>query len=222
MAIKILVVDDHALVRDGLRFTLKKLDTEAMVFEAQDCDSALRTAEKHPDLDLVLLDLNLPGNDGFFALTKLRRQHPSIPVVMVSANEDRKSVTEAIDRGAMGFIPKSAATELMLSALRLVLAGGIYLPPEALTRTDAPKASRSKRLRTQPHTDQLPLTERQTEVLKLVAEGKSNKAISECLSVCEATVKTHIGQIFKLLKVKSRTQAAFALKQRGTRYDRPL
>jgi DNA-binding NarL/FixJ family response regulator len=133
---KVLVVDDHALIRDALRRVLEQLEREVTVFEAGDCGQAFRVIEAQPDLDLVLLDLNLPGMQGLAALTELRTRYPAVSVVVVSAANDRVSVTQALDHGAMGYIPKSSSNELLASALRLVVSGGIYIPPEILGRSE--------------------------------------------------------------------------------------
>jgi class 3 adenylate cyclase/DNA-binding NarL/FixJ family response regulator len=131
-ALKVLVADDHPLVREALKNVLKALDDQVIIVEAPDCSTALSQAEEHQDLDLILSDLELPGIGGFALLTKLRTRHPAIPVVVLSGHEDRDSVMEGLERGAMGFIPKSSPNEVMLSALRLVLSGGKYLPPQVL------------------------------------------------------------------------------------------
>ncbi|MEW6312776.1 MAG: response regulator transcription factor [Pseudomonadota bacterium] len=209
MALKILVIDDHALVREGLRQALKQIEHDALILEARDGAGALREADAYPDLDLVLLDLGLPGSDGFTVLTNLRRNHPAIPVVIVSASDEYDNISRAIEHGAMGFIPKSAPGELMLGALRLVLAGGMYVPPQALARTvKSPPIVRTPRR----HAKTGGLTSRQQEVLKLMAGGESNKSISKLLTLSEATVKSHVSHILKALKVSNRTQAVRMLR----------
>src|SRR5262249_48822261 len=133
---KILLVDDHALIRDALRGVLKELIGDPVVLEASDCRQAMRLIEAHPDLHLILLDLNLPDRDGFAMLVDLRKRYAAISVVVLSAFRDRESVTRALDLGALGFIPKSAPRNVMVNALRLVFAGGVYIPPEALGRSE--------------------------------------------------------------------------------------
>src|SRR5215210_1137625 len=132
---KILVVDDHALIRTALRGVLGQLDGGVTMLEASDCRSAFELVEAQPDLDLVLLDLNLPGKHGLAALEELRTRYPALPVVVLSSANDRASVMQALDLGAMGYIPKLASNEVLVSALRLVLSGGIYIPPEILARS---------------------------------------------------------------------------------------
>src|SRR5215831_3271846 len=132
--VKILVVDDHVLIREALRGVLKEVKGDAIVLEASTCSQAMQVIAAHPDLSLILLDLNLPDRDGFSILTELGERYPAISVVVLSAQQDRGSVVRALDLGALGFIPKSGQREVMLSALELVFAGGVYIPPEALTR----------------------------------------------------------------------------------------
>src|SRR5436190_8937262 len=138
---KILVVDDHVLIREALRGVLKELKPDATVFEASDSRQAMALIAEHGDLGLMLLDLNLPDRDGFSVLAEVRANHPAISVVVLSGQQDRASVVKALDLGALGFIPKSGQREVMVSALQLVFAGGIYIPPEILTRADAPSPS---------------------------------------------------------------------------------
>ena len=205
---KILVADDHALIREAFRHLLTGLVGGATVLEAGDCESACQLIEQHPDLDLVLLDLRLPAMGGMAMLEALRANHPTLPVVVVSALEDPGTVRSAIARGAMGYIPKSSSNEVMLNALRLVLSGGRYLPPEILTDPgDATPPPSSM--------DQVHLTERQKEVLALMVQGKSNKLICRELGLAEATVKIHVTAILRALKVTSRAQAIVAVNQIG-------
>ena len=130
--VEILVVDDHALIREALRGVLKELKGEAIVLVASSCNQAMQVIAEHPNLDLILLDLNLPDRDGFSMLTELGERYPAISVVVLSAQQDRGSVLKALDLGALGFIPKSGQREVMLKALELVFAGGVYIPPEIL------------------------------------------------------------------------------------------
>jgi DNA-binding NarL/FixJ family response regulator len=210
--VKILVADDHALIREAFRHLLTELEGSVVVLEAGDCDGACQLIEQHPDLDLVLLDLRLPGAGGLTTLEKLRNNHPALPVVVVSALEDAATVRGALARGAMGFIPKSSSNDVMLSALRLVLSGGRYLPPEILSgdgTTPAPPSS----------LDEVRLTDRQREVLALIVQGKSNKHICRELGLAEATVKIHVTAILRALKVRSRAQAIVAVNQFGLTPD---
>jgi DNA-binding NarL/FixJ family response regulator len=217
---KILVADDHELIREALRHVLKVLDENVTVLEARDGGSACRLVNEHVDLDLLLLDLNLPGTSGFATLAELRRDHAALPVVILSAQEDATTMRAALDGGAMGFIPKSANNAVMLSALRLVLSGGRYVPPELLNA--APGVALSGAPVSAPKSPaELGLTERQLDVLALVAQGKSNKQICRDLGLAEATVKIHVTAILRTLKVASRAQAIVAVNRLGLAFATP-
>ena len=165
---RVLVVDDHPLIREALRQVLKALDPDIILVEAAGMPEALAAADENERLDLILLDLTLPGADGMEALHALRERHPSFPVVVLSATERPETVMQALDAGAMGFIPKTSSNEVLLSALRLVLSGGVYLPAEVLRHSPAP-AIGSKPGPAAGEVDyrDLGLTERQAEVLAL-------------------------------------------------------
>jgi DNA-binding NarL/FixJ family response regulator len=217
---KILVADDHALIREALRHVLKELDGDVTVLEARDGGSTCRLVNENVDLDLLLLDLNLPGTSGFATLAELRRDHAALPVVILSAQEDAATMRAALDRGAMGFIPKSANNAVMLSALRLVLSGGRYVPPELLNA--APGVALSDAPLSAPKSPaELGLTERQLDVLALMAQGKSNKQICRDLGLAEATVKIHVTAILRTLKVASRAQAIVAVNRLGLAFGTP-
>lgn len=192
---KVLVADDHSLFREGLQHVLAEFDDTLEMLQAADCKSALDSAAAHPDLDLVLLDLNMPGMNGLDALERFCSRFPALPVVILSASTRRADMRRALDLGAMGFVPKDVTGRQMIQALRLVLEGSVYVPP-ALVRNPEPQQAR--------------LTERQSEVLKLMAQGQSNKEIARALDLAEATVKMHITAIMKLLQVSNRTQAVLA------------
>jgi DNA-binding NarL/FixJ family response regulator len=211
----ILVCDDHALIREAMRGVLKDLVPEAAVIEASDARQLAEAIRTNPQLDLLLLDLNLPDQAGLAILARLRESHPEISVVVLSGFQDRDTVRRALDLGALGFIPKNTEREVVLNALRLVLAGGIYIPVQALDAAAPPAAANGASSSTGELRDRLPsglgLTERQMQVLALVMEGKSNKAISRALSLAEHTVKNHMTAIFKALQVTSRTEAVIAV-----------
>jgi DNA-binding response OmpR family regulator len=132
---KILLIDDHALIREALHGVLKRLKEHAAIIEAGSAHAAMQCIAANPEIELILLDLKLPDRDGFELLAELRERHPAISLVVLSASEERDDVTRALDLGALGFIPKSATREVMVSALGLIFAGGIYVPPEILART---------------------------------------------------------------------------------------
>jgi len=205
--VKILLVDDHALIRDALRGVVTELADEPSVLEASDARQAMQLIQQHPDLHLVLLDLNLPDRDGLGVLADLRRRYAPISVVVLSASHDQEKILKALDLGALGFIPKSASREVMVNALRLVFSGGVYVPPEALSRAN-PKESKPGEPMSP---DDAGLTARQLEVLALMMRGKSNKAISRALDMAEPTVKHHVTAILKALKAANRTEAVIAV-----------
>jgi DNA-binding NarL/FixJ family response regulator len=203
---KVLVVDDHVLIREALRGVLKELKA-ASVVEASDAHQAMQRIEENPDIDLVLLDLNLPDRDGFDVLAELGEHYPTFSVVVLSANSLRNIVARALDLGAVGFIPKSASREVMLGAFNLIFAGGIYVPPEILPGREHSPALGASRSRT---AADLGLTERQCEVLILMMQGKSNKAIGRALNLAEPTVKNHVTAILRALNASNRTEAVIA------------
>lgn len=212
---KILVVDDHVLIRDALRGVLCGLKGEAtVILEAPDSRAALRQLEQHGDVELVLLDLNLPDRDGLDVLQELGSRWPTVPVVVLSAFHARDKVSKALELGAVGFIPKSARREVMCSALNLVFAGGIYVPPEILERGARPDAAAVSPPGPGPRSGAaaLGLTERQAEVLALMLEGTSNKQIGRVLGLAESTVKIHVSAILRALKVSNRTEAVVAMR----------
>lgn len=195
---KILIADDHSLFREGLQHVLAGLGDGIELLHAADCARALELAAGHPDLDLVLLDINMPGMNGLDALERFCDRFPALPVVILSASTRRSDMQRALDLGAMGFVPKDATGQQMIQALRLVLAGGMVVPP-ALVRPDAGAGDW-----------RAVLTERQREVLALLARGLANKEIARSLDLAEATVKMHVTAIMKLLGVSNRTQAVLA------------
>lgn len=188
---KILVVDDHPLVRDAMAHLLGQLADSVAVLEAPDCASALGLADAHPDIDLVVLDLNLPDTRAFEALDRFRHEQPTLPVVILSMLRDRQTVLQAIKRGAMGFIPKVTAKEVIVSAARLVLSGAVYLPPEAIADGDGSvlEGLALRAAESAPSLSDLRLTHRQGQVLALVMQGKSNKEICRALGLAERTVR---------------------------------
>lgn len=215
---KVLVVDDHPLIREALRVVLTQLDADLAVLEAGNVHDALDLAGSNADLDIVLLDIHLPGVSGLDAVRSFRERVPAVPVVVISASEDPADITRALDSGAMGFIPKSQSSQVMIGALRLVLAGGVYLPPEMVRRTvpsgtsiAPPAAPAGTGYR------DIGLTERQAQVLALLVQGKPNKLICRDLDLAEGTVKIHITAILKALKVSNRTQAVIEVSRLGLR-----
>lgn len=200
---RILVIEDHALVREGLMLALRVLDDQgrpATVLGAKDADDATRILDENDDFDLIVLDLMLPGTGGMAFLGVLRKRHPHIPVVVLSALDDGDTVMKVMRQGAAGFVSKASPTETLLGALREVLAGEVWLPPEY-------RESSSRRRRSKTVAERFGLTKSQARVLELLAEGKTNREIGELLDITEGTVKIHVSAIFKALGVTNRSQA---------------
>ncbi|MDA8230804.1 MAG: response regulator transcription factor [Magnetospirillum sp.] len=209
---KILIADDHELFRDGLRHVLDQLGGPLTTVEASDFQQAIEMVERERDIDIVLLDLSMPGmvwNEGLQRLRDLLPEH--VPIIILSASDDRRHVLQAVNLGAAGFIPKTSSSRVMLSALKLVLSGGVYLPPALLdqggqTDSGGPLANENAVSF---------LTPRQREVLTLLGQGKSNKEIARVLQLAEGTVKLHVTAILKALNVNNRTRAVVAASQLG-------
>jgi DNA-binding NarL/FixJ family response regulator len=198
---KVLVVDDHPLFRDALRTALAIAFDASEMVEAGSLDEAIEAARREPDLDLVLLDLNMPGPSGLGGLVALRARFPALPVVIVSAFADRRLIRQAMGYGAAGFIPKSTPRDGICAALRGVVSGGVYAPPD-LDEMDPPsdeEADSARRIAS--------LTAQQHRVLEMLGTGKLNKEIAYELNIAETTVKAHVSAILQKLKVYSRTQA---------------
>lgn len=219
---KILVVDDHPLILEALQHVLRALDGGATIHDARTAEDGRRLVAEHPDARLLILDLSLPGADGFSLLHELRSAYPSIPVVVLSASDQREDIMRAIDLGAMGYIPKSSSNLVMLQALRLVLSGGVYLPSVALAMREASgaellRAAEGGATRTTPR--ELGLTARQAQVLALILQGKPNKVICRELGLAEGTVKIHVAAILRALNVSTRTQAVIEASRLGLQLE---
>ncbi|MDW3223904.1 MAG: response regulator transcription factor [Paracoccaceae bacterium] len=206
-----LIIDDHVLIRDALRGVLDAIDDVSGILEAATAAEAEHALNQTPGIELVLLDLWLPDRDGLSLLKSIRKAHPGTSVVMLSASEDRAQMSAALESGAAGFIPKSATREVMQGALKLIFSGGIYVPPEILARPVtnrvAPHALRAAA--------KLGLTERQIDVLQLMMQGMSNKAICRALDIAEPTVKNHVTAILRALGATNRTEAVVAASSLG-------
>ncbi|MDX2476542.1 MAG: response regulator transcription factor [Gammaproteobacteria bacterium] len=198
---KILIVDDHQLFREGLVYILQSLEEGVTFLQTANYDGALNVMDEHADLDMVLLDLKMPGLDGFSLLETARISYPKLPIAVLSATRDRKEMQRAIDLCAVGFIPKDTSGKLLKNAVRLMLDGGMYLPPEMADQGE------------QRIVDRLDLTPRQFDVLNMIAAGASNKLIAADLGISESTIKMHITAVFKTLGVSSRTQAALVVQE---------
>jgi two-component system nitrate/nitrite response regulator NarL len=209
---KLLIVDDHAILREGLAALLQQSEQGTDVLQAAGSAEGLRLAEANPDLDAVFLDLHMPHQGGMEAILEFRKRCPQLPVIVLSSSEDPNDVRHALQSGALGYVPKSASPRSMLSALRLVLSGEAYVPPLMLEAL--PPAADGTPVRATSDAGSR-LTERQTEVLRQLCLGLSNKEISRVLNLSEKTTKSHVTAIFKTLKVVNRTQAASAARRAG-------
>lgn len=205
---KILLVDDHALFRDGMRYVLQQLPEEVEILEAGNFHDGLKLAMQHPELDLALLDLNMPGSEGPISIRFFHQRYPHIPVVVVSGEEGRDYMEKVMNYGAMGFISKSSTAAVMLSALNLVLSGGVYIPPQLL-RQYGEMAGKEPDVtdRRSLHTNEYGLTQRQMEVLTHLAAGLSNKEIAGAIHLAEGTVKIHVAAVYQTLRVGNRMEA---------------
>jgi two-component system, NarL family, nitrate/nitrite response regulator NarL len=207
---KLLIIDDHSVLRAGLASLLGQTGPDTVIVEARDAHEGICLAERQTDLDLVILDLAMPRMSGFEVLSELGRKRPDLPVIVLSSSEDPKDVRKALASGALGYVPKSASQHVLLSAIRLVLNGDLYVPPLVL---DQLVGGSSQGVVECENPDLL--TPRQIEVLALISEGKPNKTIAADLELSEKTVKAHITSIFKALNVVNRTQAAATARAAG-------
>lgn len=201
-----LIVDDHELIRDALKGLLGGIADIDTIFEAATASEAEHLVTSHAGIGLVLLDLLLPDQAGASLLQRMRADRPEISVVVLSASENKDDMTSALKAGAAGFIPKSASNDVMKSALKLVFAGGVYVPPEILSApssTVPPPASPLAFTR-------IGLTARQAAVLQQMMQGKSNKEICRALAIAEPTVKNHVTAILRALDASNRTEAVVA------------
>ncbi len=227
---KVLLIDDHPLILSALQTVISGLDEGVEMVGVETAAAARQRLKDEDDFDLVLLDLQLGDASGFDVLEEFRSVYPALPVVVISASDRASDVIRSIDMGAMGFVPKRSSTEVLSQALRLVMSGGIYVPPMSLgTEAAAPAApevnSQAARLQQisqlataseyqmQAGLENLSLTPRQTDVLALLLQGKPNKIIARELGVSVETVKDHVAAVLKALGVNSRTQAVLAVSQ---------
>ncbi|ALG71021.1 transcriptional regulator [Azospirillum thiophilum] len=212
----VLIADDHLLFRDGLRRLLAQFDADMTFFEASTYDEVLSLCDGTRPFDLILLDLGMPGWTGFSALGDIHANLPKALLVVVSGSEKRSDLLAALENGAAGYIPKSSSAKVLLGALQLVLAGGIYLPEQAIRGGDRVDQAHGGNGSGEQIDDPAPLgngtgdqlTPRQRDVLARLRDGKSNKQIAHELGLTEGTVKVHVTAILRHLGVRNRTQAA--------------
>ncbi len=206
----LLIADDHPLFRAALRQAASDAMAAMTVHEAASLDQVLAVLDEQPDIDLILLDLHMPGNHGLAGLAAIRAQHPGVAVIVVSANDDPRVVRRALDHGAAGYLPKSSGLDELRDAIRAVMACEQWLPTSLRAAVNTAQSS--------PHDSALAarlasLSPQQFRVLVLVAEGLLNKQIADRLDVQERTVKAHLSAIFERLGVRNRTQASVVLRE---------
>jgi len=216
---KIMLVDDHSLFREGLRYVLQQVPDVDEVIEGENYYDALLLAERHPELELAILDLHMPGSEGPGSIRFFHRRFPHIPVMVISAEDDRSVIGRVLNAGALGYLCKTASVPVLMNAVEQVLAGDIYVPPQmssglslSVNENIIEDLQPDGRRR---YTNEFGLTARQMDVLKFIAQGLSNREISEKMGLAEGTIKIHVSGIFHALRVKSRLEAARIAEQVG-------
>ncbi len=207
---KVLIADDHNLIREGIKLLLNRLRKSVDILEADNFEDARKIVAANLDLDLIIMDLFMPGMMGPQGVSIIRNSAPVVPVIVLSMSEDPEHMRDALKFGANGYIPKTSKNSILSNAINLVLEGGIYIPPEMLggiANTGMYDTAADK------NSKKPTLTDRQMEVLKLMAQGKTNKDIARILDISDATVKSHTTTIFRQLGAKNRTQAVHYAQQ---------
>ncbi len=216
--VSIVIADDHQMFRQGLRLLLEDELKGAEIVEAEDLDTALDRAAALHRVDLLLVDLKMPGMAGGASIRSLRQTYPAAKVVVVSGFTGREEILDALGAGAHGYVPKRLSIEELTAALRLVMQGGVYVPPDIATvppeggdeMVELPMTGKAP-----PEGDLSRLTPRQRDVLRELSQGRSTKEIARSLDLAEGTVKIHLAAIFRLLGVRNRTEAAIAAAKVG-------
>ena len=203
---KILVADDHAVMREGLLAVLSRLSVDVNIIQAASYSEVNSQCQKNPDVDLLLIDLTMPGDHPLTEINNILKKI-SAPLIVISASEDPENIQAVFDLGVKGFIPKSETNNVLLSAVNLVLQGGVYIPRQML-KVDAGNDENYT-------ADITTITRRQKEVVNLLAMGKSNKEIANDLGLTEGTVRSHLVAVFRILNVQNRTQAGLKARQMG-------
>ncbi|MEK9719960.1 MAG: response regulator transcription factor [Quisquiliibacterium sp.] len=213
--LQVLIIDDHPLIVEAISIAIESLRPDAQVTSVPSVEALDRQGAAQPDL--VLLDMSLPGLSGLDALASVIARWPETIVVIFSATDDSTSIRRALSAGARGFIPKTSAQKVLIDALRLVLDGGTYVPPDILVQPDEPPDARLTRNASRPRLDidarpapdgalEPPLSERQRQIVELLAQGLTTRDICRELGISQNTVKTHVASIFRALKVRNRAQ----------------
>lgn len=206
---KVVLADDHALFRDGFALLLQQLEPDVQCHIGNSFDDALTLLQTHSDADILMLDLNMPGMRGAPSVLEVQQKYPGLPVIILTGEESRSQMETMLATGVAGYIPKSSSALVMISAIRLVLAGGVYVPSQMLGGVGTPLRGGAT-LDNATH-----LTERQLQVLRLLAAGKSNKLICRELYLGEGTIKVHLSAIYRVLNVRNRTEAAMEAQRLG-------
>jgi len=209
---KALIADDHNLIREGIKLILNRLLDTIDIFETATFDDTHKIVEENKDLDLIIMDLFMPGMSGPEGVSILRNTSPAVPIIVLSMSESIEHMRDSLKFGANGYIPKSSKNNILTNAINLVLDGGLYIPPEMLsvvTNSDLDMHSAKQDFK------KAILTTRQTEVLNLLAEGRTNKEIARLLDISDKTVKSHTATIYRLLDADNRTQAVHHALQSG-------
>lgn len=214
MKMTILLADDHALFRDGMHYVLRQLADEVEILDASSYSEMIKLADSGAPIKLALMDLNMPGSSGALSVRDFTLKYPEMPVVVVSGSEQREDMERVMDYGAMGFISKMTSSKIMVAALRMVLDGGIYLPPQLLQQSvdNMEQGATDKRSR---RSNEYGLTARQVDVLKHLSLGLSNKETALKMGLAEGTVKIHVAAIFQVLHVSNRMDAVRAAQRLG-------
>ncbi|MFT4180001.1 MAG: response regulator transcription factor [Thermomonas sp.] len=216
---KVLIADDHRLIIEGVKLKLAELDPAVDTVVAMNLEELDHAVAAHADtLDLALVDIAMPGTQGLQHIARLRSVAPALPVIVLSGSEDVELMRSLMELGVLGFIPKAYSPDVMLSAIRLVLAGGIYIPPLLLANAQAQGWQPAPGIAAPPAADpsrsidalRTLLTERQIDVMRLLSQGKPNKLIARDLGISEGTVKIHLAAIFRALNVRNRVEAVVA------------
>ncbi|MDD5180155.1 MAG: response regulator transcription factor [Gallionellaceae bacterium] len=213
---KILLADDHALFREGMHYVLCKLGEQVDIMDAGSFSDAMDIAWNNPGLDLALLDLKMPGSDGVASVKLFHARHPGVPIVVVSGTDEHDDIVSVMNSGAMGFISKASSSKDMVLALRMVLDGGTYLPPQMLQYASAENGQGDGRSW---RTNKIGLTARQMQVLQHLGQGLQNKDIAKAVELAEGTVKIHVAGIFHALRVNNRIEAVRVARNLGLLAD---
>jgi DNA-binding NarL/FixJ family response regulator len=214
---KILVVDDHSLITDALSVLFLDLDPAAEVLTTRTAEGGMDLLEKNPDLDLVVLDLGMPGVSGTSLLESMVAHSPEMKILVLSGQQDPRNVMRVLQLGAAGFVPKSMASDNLLAAVKFVLSGGVYIPADLLEEVNRVAMIGTPERPREVGATRVELTERQEQVLHLLARGAPIKIICRELGLSEGTVKTHVTAIYRAFNASNRTEALLAARRHG--YD---